>query len=344
MGGARDGGFVGGNERMKPASHITDRAKRYRANSDIEGPRVCLFCGSQKDLQVDHLDGFEENGEPENLIWLCRSCNQLKSAVYKKAGIGRRTEQYNPGVFQSLFGPLETRKMRGLARVRDRRATKRLAAAARRHGKRERREYWQGVERAHGVRGRAGTESSKHYRELDRLIKGGMSVAEARFHMGNPAPLCRYKGFTIYEVEPGLYFSTMDHDTWLKSADEAAALVDSLKNPASSYATWSHAVGVLRGELPGSPFRAARVVRSTPPARRYQYLAEMRGNPGAQTMGAFVNALQIAKGKTPGNRKAAAELISETPARRRSEFQREIWAIRKDRYGASGRHDEGVPF
>ena len=78
---------------MKPSSQITDRAKRYRANNVMEDwPKVCMFCGSTKDLGVDHLDGFEENGEPENLLWLCRSCNQLKSAVYKKAGMGRRSE------------------------------------------------------------------------------------------------------------------------------------------------------------------------------------------------------------------------------------------------------------
>jgi hypothetical protein len=82
---------------MKPATQITDRAKRYRANSETsDWPRVCMFCGSTDDLQVDHLDGYEENGEPENLLMLCRSCNQLKSAVYKKAGIGRRTVQFNP--------------------------------------------------------------------------------------------------------------------------------------------------------------------------------------------------------------------------------------------------------
>lgn len=93
---------------MKSASEITDRAKRYRANSETsDWPRVCMFCGSTDDLQVDHLDGFEENGEAENLMMLCRSCNQLKSAVYVEQGLGRRTVQYNPGAVSRLFSTKE---------------------------------------------------------------------------------------------------------------------------------------------------------------------------------------------------------------------------------------------
>ena len=46
---------------------------------------------------MGHLDGFEENTAPENLIWNCRSCNTTLGAVFKSLGIGRRTRQYNPG-------------------------------------------------------------------------------------------------------------------------------------------------------------------------------------------------------------------------------------------------------
>jgi hypothetical protein len=45
---------------------------------------------------VGHLDGFEENTAPENLIWNCRACNTRLGALYKQLGFGRRTRQYNP--------------------------------------------------------------------------------------------------------------------------------------------------------------------------------------------------------------------------------------------------------
>ena len=77
--------------------NITDRALRYRANADPpEGERVCAFCGSTRNVEVGHIDGFEEHLDPENLIWTCRSCNVRLANRLKRAGMGRRTRQYNP--------------------------------------------------------------------------------------------------------------------------------------------------------------------------------------------------------------------------------------------------------
>ena len=45
---------------------------------------------------MGHLDGFEENTNPENLIWNCRACNTCLGVVFKRLGLGRRTRQYNP--------------------------------------------------------------------------------------------------------------------------------------------------------------------------------------------------------------------------------------------------------
>jgi hypothetical protein len=76
---------------------VTDRAFRYRANRNAPpGPKQCTFCGSKQDVQVGHLDGHEENNEPENLVWNCRSCNAILSHQFKKLGLGRRTRQFNP--------------------------------------------------------------------------------------------------------------------------------------------------------------------------------------------------------------------------------------------------------
>lgn len=82
---------------LKPVELITDRAKRYRAQKNAPpAPRRCHYCGSRQNVEVEHVDGFEEHIEPENLTWACRSCNTRKGVVFKNAGFGRRTRQYNP--------------------------------------------------------------------------------------------------------------------------------------------------------------------------------------------------------------------------------------------------------
>ncbi len=82
---------------MKPASQITDRAKRYRANrTPPPGPRRCNFCGSRKNVDVDHISGNESDDEPDNLMYLCRPCNAAKAVQQARNRIGIRTRQYNP--------------------------------------------------------------------------------------------------------------------------------------------------------------------------------------------------------------------------------------------------------
>lgn len=83
---------------LKPAHLITDRAKRYRANRAIvDGPRICGYCGRRgKVRDIDHIDGHEANGQPQNLMYACRSCNAAKGNIFAKLGLGKRTRQYNP--------------------------------------------------------------------------------------------------------------------------------------------------------------------------------------------------------------------------------------------------------
>lgn len=85
-------------------ANITDRAKRYRAQANVPGPRKCVICGSKgnarKDggatLDVMHLTGNESHGEKENLAYGCRSCNTTLAHAFKAIGAGRPTRQYNP--------------------------------------------------------------------------------------------------------------------------------------------------------------------------------------------------------------------------------------------------------
>jgi len=46
---------------------------------------------------VDHIDGDESNGAPENLRWLCKSCNTRLGLAMARTGQGIRTRQFNPG-------------------------------------------------------------------------------------------------------------------------------------------------------------------------------------------------------------------------------------------------------
>lgn len=89
----------------KSVSKITDRAKRYRANTPEclpIGPRRCSrirngkLCGSKRNLVVGHKDGNESNSRRSNLEWECKSCNTYFGKRDAKMGRGERTRQYNP--------------------------------------------------------------------------------------------------------------------------------------------------------------------------------------------------------------------------------------------------------
>jgi hypothetical protein len=81
----------------RPVELITDRALRYRAQKNPPpGPRVCHYCGSDRHVEIEHVDGREENTRPHNLTWACRACNTRKGAFFAREGIGRKTRQYNP--------------------------------------------------------------------------------------------------------------------------------------------------------------------------------------------------------------------------------------------------------
>jgi len=81
---------------LRQSNDITDRAKRYRAQSRVTGPRRCVICGGRQNLGVMHLSGNESDGEPANLAYGCKSCNGKLGAAFKSIGAGRPTNQYNP--------------------------------------------------------------------------------------------------------------------------------------------------------------------------------------------------------------------------------------------------------
>jgi len=79
---------------------VSDRAQRYRANQRGVKPKgkECAYCGSKRNLLVNHKDGNESNTRPGNLNVACKSCNTRLGFEHKRQGKGRRTNQMNPPV------------------------------------------------------------------------------------------------------------------------------------------------------------------------------------------------------------------------------------------------------
>lgn len=84
------------NMGRKPVSKITDRAKRYRAQNNVPGPKRCVVCNGTGKLDVMHLSGDESDGAKKNLAYGCRKCNSNLAAAFKRIGSKVRTRQYNP--------------------------------------------------------------------------------------------------------------------------------------------------------------------------------------------------------------------------------------------------------
>lgn len=90
---------------MKKAD-VTDRAKRYRANRAIPPSRDkrCVYCGNPDASDVEHVNGIEDDAQPENLTHSCRSCNVKKGVTFARAGIGVLTRQFNPASGATSLG------------------------------------------------------------------------------------------------------------------------------------------------------------------------------------------------------------------------------------------------
>ena len=95
---AQRSAFMKRNSAGHKRRNVTDRALRYRANATPPpGPKRCCLCGNPKArAEVGHVNGHEEDTDPRNLFWTCRSCNVKAANTLRKAKMGRLTKQYNP--------------------------------------------------------------------------------------------------------------------------------------------------------------------------------------------------------------------------------------------------------
>ncbi len=102
----------------------------------------------------------------------------------------------------------------------------------------------------------------------------------------------------------------------------------------------------LRNAGLGRPTRQFNPTSPRPnPKRRKAAPRGPAGEAGAASLGAWINAVQSLKGLPGGGMEVAdaVALIRATPPEKRSEYARQIWRIRRDRHGGTGRTDN-VPF
>jgi len=66
-------------ENPRPSYQFSRRLRRFIFRRD---PNECAYCGSKKELQIDHIIPISRGGtnDPKNLQILCRKCNQSKGA------------------------------------------------------------------------------------------------------------------------------------------------------------------------------------------------------------------------------------------------------------------------
>jgi hypothetical protein len=234
---------------MARRENVTDRALRYRAQRNVTGPKRCVICGSTRNIDVMHLDGNESHGEPENLAYGCRSCNGKLAAAFKAAGMGRPTNQYNPGA---------TSVGEWLSAV--------FAAQLRRHNPSREpgnfigdlfgltggdRIYKEGKGAAHSgklfgasspaqVRKRAAADK-RFERKQDRASAANAKFLEreaARERVAGekrerkeaiaskPVSAGIYKGYTISKTPDGEYFSSLDRSSWFDTVAQAKRHID----------------------------------------------------------------------------------------------------------------------
>lgn len=269
---------------------LTDRAKRYRANSPAVRPPMnnCGYCGNAGRLDVEHIDGDEANADPWNLIAACRPCNTVKGIVLQAAGMGRRTRQFNPAP--------------------RRRAVKALP------------EYRRNVAI---LLGRA---------------PGSVPAAVASLQATAPGVRARLAAQLAGRVNPSAEFWVRGVKVPFRSVEDAraAAIALAVKKRVGAVAIWRRPAG-------GGPM----VQVETLTARDYQ------GNPSKRRGGPSFNQWAGAIAAYGGGdqmslfdpESARAVLHDAKSAGKVSEFQRQVWRIRKERYGPSGRKGfDDVPF
>lgn len=68
-----------------------------------EIPEVCKWCNITDDIQVHHKDHDRTNGEIDNLMWLCGTCNRLESNLWALEKDGKAEVMFSEKIFLIKF-------------------------------------------------------------------------------------------------------------------------------------------------------------------------------------------------------------------------------------------------
>ncbi len=294
----------------------TDRAKRYAANRAVTDDKRsgCLFCCSKKNLTVDHLSGDESDGDPRNLAWLCKSCNTRKGAAFRKAGVGRPTNQYNPCLglsteerrnYEQLGFSFPPRAEYDRARAADRKRKQREHAAVIARRREERK----------ADRARRASEKKAEMRGLrDRLSSVEAEIKRAVAYGDKDAARSLREDYneTLGELR----------DYTRRHAINPAGI--------TTPGQWSEAVRAVLGQPSYmSVSAAASRIRATPPGQRRKLARAMRPNPGAvptyKQYAFAVSGFDHGRGDP-----ALGEVIHRTPKATRASYARMIAASKRE--------------
>ena len=92
----KDYGFIMAQFKKLQAGKISWSGSIREYVRDLERDKVCIYCGSEEDLSVDHLIPRSLGGPDigDNAILACKSCNASKSnkGVYEWYGLEHRNE------------------------------------------------------------------------------------------------------------------------------------------------------------------------------------------------------------------------------------------------------------
>ena len=73
-------GFIADRFKALRDREITMSGTNRERQREQEVPQECVFCGSTRDLQVDHLISRNQGGSDsaDNVVWSCRFCNSSR--------------------------------------------------------------------------------------------------------------------------------------------------------------------------------------------------------------------------------------------------------------------------
>ena len=220
-----------------------------------EHPKVCAFCGArpqQTVLMVAHVNGREDDNEPDNLTWSCRQCNSVASNTLQNARLGRRTHQFNPtksggaasvGEWINAVGAITPHIDRGDRGLSSTMSVSDAVAMIRATPHHKRSEFWSKLRS--GRAGRAADRWNPMARKQNMWPfspskKGPTSPRQttpARGGIAERLPKRKgkagsvtagtYRGYTITGTREGEYYTSLDPDSLFETQRQARSFIDS---------------------------------------------------------------------------------------------------------------------